>query len=312
MTRRQSNKRTMFLDVQTFLAIRAAIMNSVVNYSTYSVDYNTNLAKLCGLYELQQYDASGNTDEKRAAREKLTPFILEGSSRLMALSVATSNLILVKEVDYSISDLREMDENSFVDAALAVKDRIQANLVALASYGSNATTQANFQAAITAYTLAARKPATAQTSQKVTTEKIEEAIVQVEIALYKIDSLVNMLRFQQPDFYKEYWFTRRIGKKGIRYTSVICRVLDVISKETIKGVSVVLSIDPSSPNYKEGLKPIEKKSADKGGFMIKNLNAGIYQVVAKKLGYKDSVLTVAVNDSETTRIVMELEKMVLA
>ena len=311
MEKRRSNKISMFFDTGNLLTNRASILNPVVGYSTYSAEYVLNTGKLKVLTEQKQYDIRGNTEDKSIAREKLIPFIMDGCSRLIAYSLTSSNNVLIKEASYTLTELGQLDENELIDAAQAIRDRLQANLAILAAYGINTTTQANFAAAITTFSNACRKLAAAQIAQKVNNQKIDDAIEAVELTLKKIDIIVNMLRYSQPDFFIEYWMTRRIGKKGTRYASIIGQVNDILTKTFIKGVTLTFELDPSSENYQEGFSPITKLSADKGGFIIKNHKAGIYLVTAKKHGYKDKQMRIVVNDGETTRIVIEMEKIAL-
>lgn len=53
---------------------------------------------------------------------------------------------------------------------------------------------------------------------------------------------------------------------------------------------------------------IVKKTAEKGGFNIKSLATGTYQVTSKKVGYADQVVTISVNDGEMTELKISLEK----
>ena len=312
MEKRRSNKISMFFNVETLLTNRSAILNPIAGYAAYNAEYIVNTGKLKGYTEIKQYDIRGNTEDKVEAREKLIQFIMDGCSRLIAISLLSSNNVLIKEAKYTLTDLRQFDENELIDAAQAIRDRLQTNLTALAVYGITTTTQANFSSAISTYSNACRKFSAAQIARKANNQKIDDAIAAVDLTLKKIDIIVNMLRYSHPDFFKEYWMTRHIGKKGIRYTSFIGQVNDFLTKTFIKGVSITFELDPSSENYQEGLAPIIKRSAKKGGFYIKNIKAGIYLLTAKKHGYKDKQVRIVINKGETTRLTIEMEKIALS
>jgi uncharacterized membrane protein len=51
-----------------------------------------------------------------------------------------------------------------------------------------------------------------------------------------------------------------------------------------------------------------KKTADKGSFHIKNMQAGTYKVLVSKPGYKEKEATVSVSDGERSELNVELEK----
>ena len=311
MNKKQDQKATMIDNSLAVLARNLTTLNPVVNFTTYFTELNANASKMRGLTGLQQLKINGNSEDKKQMKAKLIPFIIEGCNRLTALSVASSNNVLMKEIDFPRSELKKKSGTKLKDAAQAVFDRIQTNLAAMAPYGANATTQAAFQAAINAFVVAARKPKVARNLQKVTTQRVDESIRQAGNSLTKIDSLINMLILQQPDLYEEYWSARKLEKVGTRYASVVCRVSDAQSHDAIKGVMVSFILDSNSINYKEGATTMSKKSAQKGGFIIKNMPAGIYQVIAKKDGFKELRMTIVVNDGELTRVKIEMSKLIL-
>jgi hypothetical protein len=51
-----------------------------------------------------------------------------------------------------------------------------------------------------------------------------------------------------------------------------------------------------------------KKTAEKGGFNIKSLPAGIYTVTIKKNGFADQITTIAVSDGEMSELNVQLAK----
>jgi hypothetical protein len=49
-------------------------------------------------------------------------------------------------------------------------------------------------------------------------------------------------------------------------------------------------------------------TAEKGKFRVKSLSAGTYTATLNKPGYSEKVVPVTVADSETTELVVELER----
>ncbi len=54
--------------------------------------------------------------------------------------------------------------------------------------------------------------------------------------------------------------------------------------------------------------PIVKKTADKGGFMVKSLAEGDYTVTISKSGYKEQTVTISITDGEMCELNIELTK----
>jgi uncharacterized membrane protein len=61
-------------------------------------------------------------------------------------------------------------------------------------------------------------------------------------------------------------------------------------------------------NQPGGMTEMVKKTAEKGSFHIKNMQAGTYKVVVNKPGYKDKEVSVSVADGERSELSVELEK----
>ena len=81
------------------------------------------------------------------------------------------------------------------------------------------------------------------------------------------------------------------------------------SGSPLKGVTVSFALDGGMAKAMATTEPeIVKKTAEKGGFNIKSLATGTYQVTSKKVGYADQVVTISVNDGEMTELKISLEK----
>lgn len=310
MNKKDNQRAAMIEDTQTVLNRNLTYLNPIINFTTYFTELNANYAKYRSLCA-QQLSLEGNTDDKSKMKDKLVLSVVEACNRLSAFSLATGNNVLTKEINFSRTDLGRLNSVKLKDVAQAVMDRIQANLVAMAVYGASSSTQTALQTAINNFVTASHKPRSAKNLRKVNTKRASEALRLAEASLKKIDSLINMLILQQPDLYEEYWNARRLNKVGTRYASLVGKAYDAQSHESIAGVRFCFELDPSSDGYREDSKAISKLSAKKGGFMIKNMPAGIYTVVAKKLGFNDLKLTIVVKDGELTRVKIEMTRLVL-
>ncbi len=79
----------------------------------------------------------------------------------------------------------------------------------------------------------------------------------------------------------------------------------------MKGVTVSFALDGGMMKAAAAISTeseLVKKTAEKGGFNIKGLATGTYQVTLKKAGYADQVATISVSDGEMTELKISLEK----
>ena len=51
-----------------------------------------------------------------------------------------------------------------------------------------------------------------------------------------------------------------------------------------------------------------KKTASKGSFQVRNMQAGTYKVSVQKPGYKDKEVTISISDGERSHLKVELER----
>ena len=76
----------------------------------------------------------------------------------------------------------------------------------------------------------------------------------------------------------------------------------------MKGATITFSADAGNKSLKATSAPIVKKTADLGGFNIKTLAEGAYNVTISKPGYKDAIVTVYVTNGELSVVDVALEK----
>ena len=123
-----------------------------------------------------------------------------------------------------------------------------------------------------------------------------------------MDAAVEIVRLTQVNFYNGYKSARKVIETGAGTLSVKGMVTDAKTGAPLKGVTVSFALDGGMAKAKaaNNIPDVVKKTADKGGFNIKSLPAGTYQVTLKKVGYADQVVTISVNDGEMTELNISL------
>jgi hypothetical protein len=222
----------------------------------------------------------------------------------------TNNVTLAEEVKISESTLRQVADTAVKDYAQMAYDRAQTNLAALASYGITAATQTSLAAAITAYNASIGKPGASRLESGKTTRQLKALFKTADAALANMDAAVEIVRLTQADFYNAYHKARKVILIGAGSLAVKALVTDAATGEPLKGVIVSFSLDGDATKAKAAsAKPdLVKKTAEKGGFNIKTLPAGIYNVTLRKNGYADQTATIAVSDGEMSELNIQLMK----
>ncbi len=85
------------------------------------------------------------------------------------------------------------------------------------------------------------------------------------------------------------------------------QVNDALTGEPVKNVTFEFSINSNGAVASRNGN-IVKKSAEKGGFVIKSMQDGMYKVKISKNGYANKESTVAVTNGEMARLTVKLAK----
>jgi hypothetical protein len=314
MTSRQESKLSMYLAVKDFLTANAAMTTTLPNYAGFFTSFGNAITQIQNHGEQQMFDKTGLQTNKAQLRGTLVTLAGDTSRKILAYARFANNQLLLTEAAFSESELRSAPDTRLRDYAQGIYDRAQSNLTALASYGVSATTQTALLNAITAFLAAIPKPRLATADKKQSTLQLSNGFNAADLALVNIDALVEIVKIPQPNFYNGYKTVRKIINTGTGSLQLQGVVLDSVSGEPIKGVTVMFSPNETTMAAKSMAmsgKPattLVKKSADKGGFKVKSLPAGMYTVTVKKNGYAEQLETIAISEGEMTDLKIELSR----
>ena len=283
--------------------------------AVFAATYNLWVAKIPLIEanrDAQILETTGITTDKIAKRSNMTDKALFMINRLQSYANVVNNPELLDSIKYSASDLKKSRDTDVVGICNTVLAKANTNAAAIATYGVTAAMLTELQAAITSYSVTLAKPIAAKSQTKTATENITKLFKEADELLTKrLDLDIELFKTSKPDFYSQYKTARIIISTGTRTTSVMGNVISALGAEPLKGVTFSFTLEnsgvlKSATAVKE--KPIVKKSADKGSFRIPSLPEGSYNVLVKKIGFKDQTLTINVAKGETTNLKVELEK----
>ncbi|NTW49708.1 MAG: carboxypeptidase regulatory-like domain-containing protein [Chlorobiales bacterium] len=311
MNTKQENKLSMFLVVKDFLTTNAALLTPLPNYSAYFTTFQNSITQIQANAEQQQFDKTGIAVNKKQLKQTLITQTLDTAHRIVAYARFANNQILLKEADLEEYQLSRTADTVLRDTAQGIYDRAQTNLTALATYGVTAATQTALQNAITAFVASIPKPRIGITDRKQASTQLQNYMATAENALENIDATVRIIQFTQPNFYTQYKNLRRIINTSEKTLALKGNVTDAQSGAPLKGVTVTIAPDGSAAKPEQSLTPpkdVVKKTADKGGFLIRSLPAGIYTVSFSKFGYTDQKQSIVINDGEMATVSAALAK----
>jgi len=310
MKSRQESKLSMYLAAKDYLTTNATVVTPLPNYSGFSTAFLEAITQIQTHGEQQRFDKSGLKANKVQLINTLVMLAADTSRKMQAYARYANNQLLLSETKFTESDLKNATDNELRDHAQGIYDRVQSNLTALEAYGITVATQTALLNTINAYVEAIPKPRIGKTETKQTTQQLANAFAAADSALDNIDVIVEIVRLTQPNFYNGYKSVRKLISTGRSTLSVKGVVTDLASGEPVKNaiLSFVLDGNGTMAKAAKSSELLVKKTADKGGFNIKTLPAGKYNVTCRKAGYAEQSAEIAVSDGELSVLNMQLSK----
>jgi hypothetical protein len=227
------------------------------------------------------------------------------SSKICALAVNTGNMVLYGEVHISESKLKKSSDNILKERCQLIYDRANSNAAALATYGVTAQIITNLLTALNSFIAYIPKPRLCRNEKTLAGLQLRQLFDTINDAIYKIDILVETVRYSQPVFYAGYRTTRKTVNAGKRSISLKAIVTDANNKKPIKGAHIKLA-------GTETAKVIERRTADKGGIKVANLDEGRYIVSVSLPGYNSKEIEVFITDAKMADLSISLERRISA
>lgn len=319
MQKESNAKYKMILSTSQRLTQNASLLTSLPTYSSISTQFTADFSQLQTVCEQLQINKENVKLVKQNLRKDMADKAFDIMLKVKAYAKITANDLLWSECSFTKSDLYYRKEIDARNKAMIIYNKANANVSVLTSYGVTSTLLTNLKSAIDAYTVAIPTTGYNRADKKDLMLKRDKYITACINYLLKIDALIELLRSSQPTFYLQYKESRRINRMG-GSLSLRGRVRDAQTGEFVSGVSIsVQAQDQNLVSMRAAqitadksayATLVKKRTANKGGFNVKSLPAGVYTISISKYGYESLQQTITVNPGETTNIKLDLTKIV--
>lgn len=302
MTNKQESKLKMYLALRIFLNINDALINSLPNIAEFLTALDKAILLIQTNSEISQFKGSGNTEAKNQYRDVLEMLLLENAGKIHAWAKYKKNDLLIAETKVKQSKICIMTDLKLIDLAKGIYKRIENDLSSLTDYKLDAATQEIFKNQIEQFDNSVPTIKNTKVSNKEAIDQIAKGITDADNAIDNLDILIEMLRFSQPVFYKDYKVTRKID--NARTSSLVFKAMVTdTAGNPVKDV-VVRFFDKNNGNAEV----LKKKTAAKGGINIASLADGEYQLTLEKPGYQPHTVEVVINSGELCNIKIQITK----
>jgi hypothetical protein len=310
MNNKLERKLAMTLTLIEFLNKNITIANTIPNFPAVFVILQENVKQIRMIKEKQETNTTGLSDIKEQLRKDLVTNTCDVICKLRAFAVMGGDKVLEKEISYYPSDFSRSKQASISDKVKVVYSRANEHLKDLEPYGVTEKSLADLKALSENFAAAIPSIRTGITDVKVVTTQLDALFEENSRIMEKLDVLIDVVKLSQPIFYLGYRNNRKIVNKGGGSLALKVRVIDAKSGEAIKGAKVTfmlksVAVDDASA---KGRKVLVKKTAEKGGLVIKNLTEGVYLVTIEKVGVVTQTVELSVTGDKMVVLVVKLEK----
>lgn len=307
MNRRERAELESFINIDEFLSINETTVSNIPNMLQYRTDLKTGISQIREISGKLALDASGLTKEIENTKLKLAVSASDVTSKLRAFAKFSGNMPLLEAVSVPESEFKYTSNKKLREYIRGIIEQGQTYIENLASYEVTAETLDKLQALLDAFIGSITKASVAKAAAKQQQVQLGLAFKNAKAALANIDTGVEMLKLKEPKFYVEFKAIKKVTETGIGSLQLKCKVIDSLTKEPVPNVDVVFKLNGNGDAL-NGNGNITKRTARKGGFYIKSMESGMYQVVLKKNGYAKYKTKVAVNSGEMSKVEVELMK----
>lgn len=277
------------------LTTEPAIMDSMPLINDYRTTLVNNITSISNYGGTQKLNRKGFADNKVALRIILTTKATDVSRKMQGYSVNIQDLVLLKEIKYSESALNKLPDTIVIIVTTIIYNHAKEHLADLDHYGITETILDELKKAIDNYDAAIPKPRTGIVIKKGATLNLKQLFTATDALLKNhIDILVGIVKDTYPEYYINYFDSRKIIKPARHPFSVRCLVVDEMENPIADVVALVKETGNSF------------KTKGKGQFYIKSIAQGSYHFIFSKEGYISQTSSVAVTNGERTDIKVTL------
>jgi hypothetical protein len=310
MTSLQEAQLKASLSSHMYLTLNTSIVSSIPGITGLLAQALTINGQIQAASIQQEIDKSGNTGNKKFLRTNVITLSIDIVRRISAYAMNVNNLSLMNLIDYSESDLKQATDQNLVSICQIIRDSANTNLTALATYGVTAAMITALQTAITNFNNSIAKIRLDAADSGMATKLIASSFKLLLATWTKIDTLVEIVRISQPNFYAEYVKVRKAIVAG--NGSLDLKIKATNMETGMPEALVTLTLAPTNGTLKAmatGAKTnIVKKTYKGGSCHYKNIPDGTYSVLASKTGFKDVMMTINIVKGEMCVLNIEMER----
>jgi hypothetical protein len=303
MNSRVENKISMWMVLRLFLQGQTSITASLPGFAALLTLFSSTLDEVLTIMNALGMVIKGIAAEKKNVEGLISTKTSEIAGMIKAYAIIAGDQQLRDKVTISRTSFLKMADTVQLAKAQEVHDLAEEMQEDLETYGVTEAEVESLQTLIGTYTAIMPQPRMGIVEHKHTKEELMAKVAEGEETVKKMDAMVEIKRYKEPQFYSDYWASHKIIDTGSRTRSLQLWAEDEDTGEPILKAKVVVK-------RKGGTDMIRsvKMTGKKGGMFENNLEPGEYTYEVAFGGFVTENGSFFVNDGVMTEVRVKMKR----
>lgn len=218
MIKRFENKLVMLKALLKLLKLNRSLWQDFLPFVNAVNELESLVAQIEATRLITDANNSGIVDEKTDLQNLLINKAFEIASMLHAMASSTKNQVLLKKVDFPISELQRQRDGELGSTCKGIEALARENMPALVGYPVSPPELDGFATQIEQYVAGLPNHRVSVSERKAANEKLKDFFKMADdVLINQIDRMMFRFSTTAPDFYASFLNARKVVEYGIRH-----------------------------------------------------------------------------------------------
>ncbi len=277
MNKVNESQLNMFDAVIAYCTANATTVASVGAFQKAFTAFQSVVAQIRDTAQMEAVIISGIAADKSQFRLSLCQQATNLSAAVFTFAFETNNNQLQEQARFSLTDYKRLKDEKLALVCANLRDAINANITALATYSITPAVVTSFQAAIDAYQAKIASPRNA-VSQRMTNAATLKNLFKKALGILKnqMDKMALQIKLTDEDFYMTYKTNRAIVDSKSSATQITGTVTSSVTHDPLQGATVEVVGQP-----------LTAVTDQNGLYVLRSITPGNLSVKVTNTGYSD-------------------------
>jgi hypothetical protein len=303
MNSRIENKISMWLVLRVFLQGKVTITTALPGFAELLSHFSSIVDDVLGIMNALGIVFKGYAEEKHEVENQICTKTSEIAGMIKAYAIISGNKLLQEQMSITRTSMMRMSDTVKLAKAQEVHTKAEDLQEDVETYGVTEAIIAELLSLITIYVAVLPQPRQGIVDHKHTNEELNKKVAAGDEIVMKMDALVEIKRYSEPQFYSDYWASHKIIDTGSRTRALQLWAVNDETEEPMVKAKVTIK----SKGGTDIMKTV-KRTGLKGGITLNTLNEGEYEYEVSFGGFGVEKGSFFVNDGVMTTVNVRMKE----